>query len=415
MKSFAIVDVETTGLNPYKYDRIVEVAIVLMLPQKGIMQEFTTIVNPERDIGPTSIHGLTASDVVNAPRFIDIAGNLAELLKNANVLVGHNVRFDESFLKSEYQRIDIEMPQYRSIDTMNLAGGGTLSACCLEHKIEYDGRAHAAIHDARATAHLLSKMLEQESGLLDNCMSCNTPSWPPYPSPCCNLLPRERIDGSNNVSPSYIKRLIVRLSANSNNEKCPEGERDYRGLLWQVLEDGRLEESEEQALIDVAEHWGLNFESIKKIHLDYLLQLSKAIWADCQITEAEKRQIKLYARLLGFKQLSDEQIYKLFQLSENPGVVETTMGSNENMSNKSVCFTGESICSIGGQLMTRELSEQLAISKGLVIKSSVTKKLDILVVSDSNTQSGKAKKAKQYGIRIIHEPVFWRLLGINVD
>ena len=57
----------------------------------------------------------------------------------------------------------------------------------------------------------------------------------------------------------------------------------------------------------------------------------------------------------------------------------------------------------------------MAASKGLAVLSGVTKKLDFLVVSDPNTQSGKAKKARQYGIRIIHKPVFWRSLGIDVD
>jgi DNA polymerase-3 subunit epsilon len=46
---------------------------------------------------------------------------------------------------------------------------------------------------------------------------------------------------------------------------------------------------------------------------------------------------------------------------------------------------------------------------------SVTKELDLLVVADPNTQSGKAKKARKYGTRIVHEPVFWRSLGIAVD
>jgi hypothetical protein len=36
-------------------------------------------------------------------------------------------------------------------------------------------------------------------------------------------------------------------------------------------------------------------------------------------------------------------------------------------------------------------------------------------VADPNTQSGKAKKARQYGIRIVHEPVFWRSLGVPID
>jgi DNA polymerase-3 subunit epsilon len=61
------------------------------------------------------------------------------------------------------------------------------------------------------------------------------------------------------------------------------------------------------------------------------------------------------------------------------------------------------------------MAEQIASKKGLQVMPSVTKKLDLLVVADPNTQSGKANKARQYGIRIVHEPVFWRVLGLVVD
>jgi DNA polymerase-3 subunit epsilon len=68
-----------------------------------------------------------------------------------------------------------------------------------------------------------------------------------------------------------------------------------------------------------------------------------------------------------------------------------------------------------GQIISREIAEQFAAKKGLRVMTSVTKKLDLLVVADPNTQSGKAKKARQYGTRIVHEPVFWRSLGISVE
>jgi len=51
----------------------------------------------------------------------------------------------------------------------------------------------------------------------------------------------------------------------------------------------------------------------------------------------------------------------------------------------------------------------------MVVASGVTKKLDFLVVADPNTQSGKAKKARDYGIRILADSAFWQLAGINVD
>ena len=69
MNPLAVIDVETTGLNPYPHDRVIEVAVVLMTPEHGIQAELTTLVNPDRDVGSSSIHGLTASDLVSAPCF----------------------------------------------------------------------------------------------------------------------------------------------------------------------------------------------------------------------------------------------------------------------------------------------------------------------------------------------------------
>ena len=69
MCSIAVVDVETTGLFPYRYDRVVEIAAIVMRSNGEILREFVSLINPERDIGPTSIHGLTAIDVLSAHRF----------------------------------------------------------------------------------------------------------------------------------------------------------------------------------------------------------------------------------------------------------------------------------------------------------------------------------------------------------
>ncbi len=416
MNPLAVIDVETTGLNPYRHDRVVEVAAVLVLPEQGIQAELTTLVNPERDVGPVSIHGLTASDLINAPRFADIAGHLVEVLRSSAVLVGHNVRFDVSFLQSEYRRIGVEMPPYMTLDTMVIAGGETLSACCAKHGVRYDGRAHAALHDARAAACLLQKMLLQDPGLLTQCASCNPPAWPTLQTPRGRLLSRESVERAIPPVPSYVQRLAERLSVGSVDASQPEGERDYRALLWRSLEDGRIEESESESLVDVATHWGLSFDRVEAIHLDYLSQLAKASWADRRITDAERREIQSAAQLLGFGTLTDEQLHNLLHSCENSAMTaEAASPFDEDWTGKTVCFTGECSCSSRGQLISRELAEQMAASKGLAVLSAVTKKLDLLVVADPNTESSKAKKARQYGIRIVHEPVFWRSLGIAVD
>ncbi|OGB94342.1 MAG: hypothetical protein A2Z31_06670 [candidate division NC10 bacterium RBG_16_65_8] len=415
MKPLVVIDVETTGLNPYRHDRVVEVAAVLVLPEKGIQAELTTLVNPERDVGPTSIHGLSASDLIHAPRFAEIAAHLVEVLRSSDVLVGHNVRFDVSFLQSEYRRIGVEMPPYTTLDTMAIAGGGTLSACCAEHGVKYDGRVHAALQDARAAACLLQTMLLRRPDLLTQCASCTPAVWPTLETPRGRLLSRESVERAIPAVPTYVQHLAKRLSVGSADASHPEGERDYRALLWRALEDGRIEESESEALVEVATNWGISFKRVEAIHLGYLSELAKAAWADRQITDVERREIQIAAQLLGFRRLTDEQLQDLLRSCEISVSLETAAIGGEELVGQSVCFTGECACSIHGQIISREMAEQLAAEKGLRVMLSVTKELDLLVVADPNTQSGKAKKARKHGIRIVHEPVFWRSLGIAVD
>ena len=62
----AVIDVETTGLFPFRHDRVVEVAAVIARADGRIEREFVSLVNPARDIGPSSIHGLTSEDILDA-------------------------------------------------------------------------------------------------------------------------------------------------------------------------------------------------------------------------------------------------------------------------------------------------------------------------------------------------------------
>ena len=65
---FAVVDLETTGVYPSK-DRIIEVAVVHLDVSGQLIGEFSTLIDPHRDVGPTHIHGITAADVMGAPGF----------------------------------------------------------------------------------------------------------------------------------------------------------------------------------------------------------------------------------------------------------------------------------------------------------------------------------------------------------
>ena len=115
----AVVDVETTGLSP-KMDRVVEVGVVLLDSRGEVEGEFETLVNPGRDVGPTGLHGISASDVVDAPTFSDLAPHLRSLLAG-RVVVAHNALFDLRFLAREFGRAGLPIPLSPSLCTMRLA------------------------------------------------------------------------------------------------------------------------------------------------------------------------------------------------------------------------------------------------------------------------------------------------------
>ena len=91
MNSFVVIDCETTGLG--RHDRIVEIAALTLDPKTWEpVDEYDTLINPERDLGPVGLHGITASMVEAAPVFSEVAAALARRIHNA-ILVAHNLPF----------------------------------------------------------------------------------------------------------------------------------------------------------------------------------------------------------------------------------------------------------------------------------------------------------------------------------
>jgi DNA polymerase III epsilon subunit-like protein len=77
-------------------------------PGRGsVIDEFDTLVNPARDVGPTWIHRITPSMVNGAPLFSDVAGHIAARIHGA-VCVGHNLRFDARMIGAEMRRVGVD-------------------------------------------------------------------------------------------------------------------------------------------------------------------------------------------------------------------------------------------------------------------------------------------------------------------
>jgi DNA polymerase-3 subunit epsilon len=413
MDHIAVIDVETTGLSPWRHDRVVEIAIVVISPDGMVQTEYETLVNPSRDIGPSSIHHISAADVLRAPIFADVAGDVLEILAAASAVAGHNVSFDRSFLVKEYERLGVSLPEIPLLCTCRLFGRNNLQACCDELGISFVGMPHRALSDARATARIVSFLCSDDPTLLDEFRVKNL-QWPSVPALKTRCFRREHAHEAREETPSFLRRIARQIHHDVEAE-TPHV-LAYMTLVDRVLEDRTIDEREEGALVDAALNWQLSPSQLAAAHTQYIHGLAVIALADGVVTDSERRDLHLVARLLGQDDSTLDGALEsaAIQLASTHRVAVSPRNAN-GLCGQRVCFTGEAQSTIGGQPITRELAETLAAQAGIAVASGVTKKLDILVVADPNTHSGKARRARSYGIRILSEAVFWRLAGVTVD
>jgi DNA polymerase III subunit epsilon len=166
---YVVVDVETTGAAAARGHRITEIAALRVDGTGRILEEYATLVNPERPIPPfiTRLTNITDAMVARAPRFAEIAPQVASLLAG-RVFVAHNATFDWSFVGAELARAaGREPPPPRVLCTLRLArrlvpevASRSLGALSEYFGIENDAR-HRAHGDARATVTLLQRLFER--------------------------------------------------------------------------------------------------------------------------------------------------------------------------------------------------------------------------------------------------------------
>ena len=149
-----VIDCETTGLG--SNDRIIEIAVLTLDPRTWEpTDEYETLINPERDVGPVGIHGITASMVEAAPTFPEIITTLAHRLHGA-ILIAHNLSFDARMLGYEFKRLGVDFDAGSGLCTYRATGSKLITAC-RRYEIKLSNQ-HRALADARATAALARKI-----------------------------------------------------------------------------------------------------------------------------------------------------------------------------------------------------------------------------------------------------------------
>ena len=100
-----ILDTETTGLEPEQGHRVVELACVEILNRRVTDRHLHLYLNPDRDSDPEAlqVHGLTTEFLSGHPRFPEVAQQLVDFVRDAEVII-HNAAFDVKFLNAELRR-----------------------------------------------------------------------------------------------------------------------------------------------------------------------------------------------------------------------------------------------------------------------------------------------------------------------
>ena len=371
-----VVDVESTGVG--RNDRIIEIALITLDPTTWeTVDEYDTLINPVRDVGPTGVHGITASMVQAAPTFMEIIGAVAMRLKGS-VLVAHNLAFDARMLRNEFQRSGIAVDLGAGYCTYR-ATRKKLVLACEDLDILLSDQ-HRALADARATAELARRLCLARRA--DYTMAVRISDAPR--TVAHHTLRRGLVD--TDVSPMH--RVVSRASY----PNCDWVVQQYLDMLDWVLDDGVIDAAEQSEIRRLARDLGISEEGRAAAHRAYLNCIISAAQRDGVISAAEHELIIRIATQLEVQDVA---------LPEKTSVTRVNTIPN-----------GSRICFSGGPRGRKALLKATAERAGFVPVRSVSKKgCDVLVAADVATASGKAKTARKWGIPILSAEEFVKMCG----
>jgi DNA polymerase III subunit epsilon len=156
-----VLDTETTGLDPLRGDRLVEIGCVEMFNRMPTGQSYHVYINPERDMPQEAfaVHGLSREFLADKPLFSEVAEDFLAFI-GEDPLVIHNASFDIGFINAELDRVSRPaVARERLVDTLLLARrkhpgvSNRLDDLCSRYAIDNSRRTkHGALLDAELLA-----------------------------------------------------------------------------------------------------------------------------------------------------------------------------------------------------------------------------------------------------------------------
>ncbi len=183
-----ILDIETTGLEHSQGHKIIEVGAIEMINRQMTDNKFHHYINPKREIdaAATDVHGIRNEDLKTQPVFEDLATELLEFIKGAELII-HNAPFDVGFLEHEFNLVGLGSGVIKEhcqvVDTLVMARHqhpgqkNSLDALCRRYHVDNARRTlHGALLDAEILADVYLQMTGGQTTLLSETESMNMQS-----------------------------------------------------------------------------------------------------------------------------------------------------------------------------------------------------------------------------------------------
>jgi DNA polymerase-3 subunit epsilon len=169
-----VLDTETTGLDPRKGHRIIEIAAIALEGRKVSKRHFHHYLDPEREVDEEAarVHGFTWDMLKGRAKFADIAASFLEFVDGAE-LMAHNAPFDMSFINNELRLLGLPPLENPVVDTLKMAREmhpgkkNGLDALCSRYEIDNTHRTlHGALLDTELLAEVYFAMTRGQESLL---------------------------------------------------------------------------------------------------------------------------------------------------------------------------------------------------------------------------------------------------------
>lgn len=407
MLGYAVIDCETTGLNRTGSDRIAEIAIATFDMDFNLTGKYETLLNPEQDLGLTSLHGIDGLMASQAPRFEEVMASIAYLLHD-RIIIGHNVDFDLKFIAHEFGKKKIDILWKGSyLDTLQMAReaqlateNNQLSTLCAYFGIPLLN-AHSAMADVMATARLFQALIEikcREIPSLASPLKFPT-NQPALSSDVSKWTSREAAHESINAPydwNSFLQRL-----PHSEKELSSENIHTYLNTLHTSLINDRHTYKEREIMKHLIISLSLSQTQVINLNEEYLfLLMCRDLTCGGSTVQSDLSSMKSAIEFTGIhesrvKELLAETLQNKHLIPGGWQTFQTLFSLNKG---DGLVISGEEF------IKTKAHLKGKLEDAGFVILPSTTKSgTKALITNDPYSMSKKAVTARRFGIPILTE------------